>query len=59
MTITSPSRKVWPKEKVDQMCDLIADGLTMQAVSDRMGITRRAVVGQFYRIVQKMGAQAA
>lgn len=48
----------WPKEQLDALCDLIADGVSISAAAVQLGVSRNAATGQFNRIRHKYGWQA-
>lgn len=49
----------WTDEADALLMDLIADGLSMRAVANRMDISYNAVSSRFTRLRAAMGSQAA
>lgn len=48
----------WPREKIDRLCDLIADERSFSQAARIMGVTKNAAIGQFARIRRLYGGQA-
>lgn len=42
------SKTIWTKELLDRLAQLMAENLPVQAIADRMGISKKAVEGRLY-----------
>jgi len=48
---------IWPQERVNQMCDLVADGRRLAHVARIRGVTKGALTSRFKRIRDSYGEQ--
>ena len=50
--------EAWPEERINLLCDLMAEDHTFAEAALRMGTTRSAIAGQWKRIRDRLGWQA-
>lgn len=48
---------IWPEDRVNQMCEMIADGKRLVQVARVLGVTKGAATSRFKRIRDSYGEQ--